>query len=219
MGAPGSKKRSRPLASALDATDAAAPNEAIGDEAGSSDDEDGVARESTLGERVAALQVVDSAAPPADAVQPEEEDGTITADSLSVLLTQVQRTLHSCYSCIKKATKDALLLWNDDRDMRDPSCSCSSEIRAACLLAWQALRSEDRSLLERCLNISNRRIIENTVRRLATVDCALFLRAAVQRLQSVPGRGQELHHWIQALLLQHTAYLMSAPGGPQDLSN
>lgn len=52
------------------------------------------------------------------------------------------------------------------------------------------------------------------MRRLATVDVALFLRAAVQRLQSAPARGQELHHWIRALLLQHTAYLMSAPGAP-----
>ena len=81
--------------------------------------------------------------------------------------------------------------------------------------ARQALRSEDAGLLERCLNIGNDRIIENTVRRLATVDVALFLRAAVQRLQSAPQRGQELQRWIRAALLQHTAYLMSAPGAPQ----
>ena len=76
----------------------------------------------------------------------------------------------------------------------------------------QALRSGDRSLLERCLNISNPRIIDNTVGRLAACDVVLFLQAVVSRLQSRPARGQELQHWIRAVLLQHTAYLMSAPG-------
>lgn len=101
-----SKKRRRPLASALDSTDAALPNGAIADEAGSGDEEDGAARESTLGERVAALRVADSAAPLADAVQPAE-DGTITADSLSVLLTQVHRIFWALSFCFRYRYKQS----------------------------------------------------------------------------------------------------------------
>ena len=75
----------------------------------------------------------------------------------------------------------------------------------------QALHSQDASLLERCLNVSNPVIINNTAKRMAAIDAAMFLQAAVQRMQSRPARGQELHLWIRAVLLHHTAYLMSAP--------
>ena len=87
-GAAGSKKRRRPA----DPAGAPFPDGAPGDEASSSDEEGGAAPESTLGERVAALQVTDSPGGAADdAVEPA--DGTITADSLSVLLTQVDLSL------------------------------------------------------------------------------------------------------------------------------
>ena len=80
------------------------------------------------------------------------------------------------------------------------------------VLLTQALRSSDRALLEQCLAVGNERVIANTVRRLLPLDAALLLRAAVERLQSRPSRGQQLAAWIQAVLLHHTAYLMAAPG-------
>jgi U3 small nucleolar RNA-associated protein 5 len=79
-------------------------------------------------------------------------------------------------------------------------------------LLQQALRSADRSLLERCLNVSNPRVINNSVRRLVPMDAAALLREAVARLQTKPSRGQQLAAWVRAVLVYHTAYLMSAPG-------
>ncbi len=55
-------------------------------------------------------------------------------------------------------------------------------------------------------------LIHNTVRRLQPGDAAAFLRAAVQRLQSAPARGEQLAAWISAVLLHHTGYLVGAGG-------
>ncbi len=80
------------------------------------------------------------------------------------------------------------------------------------VLLTQALRSGDRALLERCVGVSDARVVNNTVRRLLPADAAAFLRAAVERLQSKPARGGQLSAWIRAVLVHHTAYLMSSPG-------
>jgi U3 small nucleolar RNA-associated protein 5 len=80
------------------------------------------------------------------------------------------------------------------------------------VLLTQALRSGDRALLERCVGVSDTRVVNNTVRRLLPADAAAFLRAAVERLQSKPARGGQLAAWIRAVLVHHTAYLMASPG-------
>lgn len=87
------------------------------------------------------------------------------------------------------------------------------------VLLTQALRSSDRTLLEQCLSVSDGRVVANTVKRLVPLDAALLLRAAVERLQSRPARGQQLAAWIQAVLLHHTAYLMAAPGAAPVMSS
>lgn len=87
------------------------------------------------------------------------------------------------------------------------------------VLLTQALRSSDRALLEQCLGVADERVITNTVKRLVPLDAALLLRAAVERLQSRPARGQQLSAWIQAVLLHHTAYLMAAPGAAPVMSS
>ena len=75
------------------------------------------------------------------------------------------------------------------------------------VLLSQALQSNDKVLLERCLAVRNHDVINKTVKRLAPADAASFLRIAVQRLQSKPNRGEQLATWIRAVLLFHTAYL------------
>jgi hypothetical protein len=87
------------------------------------------------------------------------------------------------------------------------------------VLLSQALRSGDRALLEQCLGVSNERVIANSVKRLVPLDAALLLRAAVERLQSKPVRGQQMAAWIHAVLLHHTAYLMAAPGAAPVMSS
>jgi hypothetical protein len=87
------------------------------------------------------------------------------------------------------------------------------------VLLSQALRSGDRALLERCLAVGRERVIVNSVKRLLPMDAALLLRAAVERLQTRPRRGQQLAAWIQAVLLHHTAYLMAAPAAAPLMSS
>jgi hypothetical protein len=87
------------------------------------------------------------------------------------------------------------------------------------VLLSQALRSGDRALLEQCLGVANERVIANSVKRLVPLDAALLLRAAVERLQSRPARGQQMAGWIHAVLLHHTAYLMAAPGAAPVMSS
>jgi U3 small nucleolar RNA-associated protein 5 len=87
------------------------------------------------------------------------------------------------------------------------------------VLLSQALRSGDRALLEQCLGVANERVVANSVKRLVPLDAALLLRAAVERLQSRPARGQQMAGWIHAVLLHHTAYLMAAPGAAPVMSS
>ncbi|GLI64508.1 hypothetical protein VaNZ11_007772 [Volvox africanus] len=88
----------------------------------------------------------------------------------------------------------------------------SSKADSLSVLLTQAIRSNDRALLERCLATSNSVVIANTVARIVPLDAALFLKAAVDRLMSKPSRAVQLVPWIRAVLHHHTAYLMSAPG-------
>lgn len=90
--------------------------------------------------------------------------------------------------------------------------SGSNKADSLAVLLTQALRANDRVLLERCLSTSNARVIKNTVARLVPLDAAAFLRAAVERLLSRPARAGQLAPWIKAVLHTHTGYLMSAPG-------
>ena len=92
VAAPGPAKRRRPADSAAGPADGAHPTGLSGDENASGDSNVLIVRDSTLGERVAALRVLDP--PPAAGAAAAEDrqqaaDGSITADSLSVLLTQV----------------------------------------------------------------------------------------------------------------------------------
>ena len=93
-------------------------------------------------------------------------------------------------------------------EMANPSGKATS----VTVLLSQALRSNDHQLLEKCFAISNDRVMKSTVRQLAPQDAARLLQVAVQRLQSSPHRGKQIAAWLRALLLYHTAYLISAPG-------
>lgn len=93
----------------------------------------------------------------------------------------------------------------------DPA-SPSDKAMSVTVLLTQALRADDRQLLEKCFAISNDKVVKSTVQQLAPQDVARLLQVAVQRLQSSPKRGRQIATWLRAMLLHHTAYLMSAPG-------
>ena len=60
--------------------------------------------------------------------------------------------------------------------------------------------------------MGNEKIINNSVRRLRPHLAAVLLEAAVERLRARANRGAALTTWIRAVLANHTAYLMAAPG-------
>ncbi|KAF9903240.1 WD repeat-containing protein 43 [Linnemannia zychae] len=83
----------------------------------------------------------------------------------------------------------------------------------------QALHSNDLQLLEACLTYSNVEVIRNTVRRLPAAYVIPFLTQAIHKFQQKPSRGEALLEWIKAVLLIHTAYLMTVPDLIKKLSN
>ena len=93
----------------------------------------------------------------------------------------------------------------------DPAGPSDKTVSVTVLLT-QALRADDRQLLEKCFAISNDRVVKSTVQQLAPQDVARLLQVTVQRLHSSPRRGRQISTWLRAMLLHHTAYLMSAPG-------
>ena len=64
----------------------------------------------------------------------------------------------------------------------------------------------------RCISTANQRVIDVTVSNLSAGDAGLLLETAVDRLESRVGQRQVLVMWIKAVLLRHTAYLMSSGG-------
>lgn len=83
----------------------------------------------------------------------------------------------------------------------------------------QALHSNDTQLLEACLTFNNVEVIRNTIRRLPTAYVIPFLTQVIHKFQQKPNRGEALLEWIKAVLLIHTAYLMTVPDLIEKLSN
>jgi len=79
----------------------------------------------------------------------------------------------------------------------------------------QALKSNDRAMLEHCLEVQDTEVIDATVRRLPVNRVLPFFHAVVKRLEKRPTRGSSLSAWLRAVLIQHAGYLAAVP----DLSN
>lgn len=75
----------------------------------------------------------------------------------------------------------------------------------------QALRADDRALLESVLAVADVRIIDNTVRRLPLHSILPFFNAVVARFHARPTRASSLVRWLRAVLQQHAAFLASLP--------
>ena len=71
---------------------------------------------------------------------------------------------------------------------------------------------ENESTWCRCISTSNQRVVDVTVANLSAADAASLLDTAVDRLDRKIGQRQTLISWIKAVLLRHTAYLMSSGG-------
>ncbi|KAJ3043999.1 WD repeat-containing protein 43 [Rhizophlyctis rosea] len=82
----------------------------------------------------------------------------------------------------------------------------------------QAVHSSDKDLMEQALRIHDATMILATVRRLPSTIVVPFLDEILIRLEKAPSRANDLVEWMRAVLLVHSAYLMTVPHLVQQLS-
>ncbi|KAJ3044681.1 WD repeat-containing protein 43 [Rhizophlyctis rosea] len=75
----------------------------------------------------------------------------------------------------------------------------------------QAVHSSDKDLMEQALRVRDPNIIMQTVKRLPSTVVVPFLDEILQRLEKAPTRAADLLEWMRAVLLVHSAYLISVP--------
>ena len=59
--------------------------------------------------------------------------------------------------------------------------------------------------------MSDAKVIDTTVRQIASDDSVRLLAVLVDRLQQTPVRAGQLNSWLKAVMKSHTAYLMTSP--------
>jgi len=83
----------------------------------------------------------------------------------------------------------------------------------------QALQSDDKATLEKCLAITDPVIITNTVRRLPTSYVVRFLKQLIDLYQRQGhNKGLAMVIWVRTILAHHTSYLVTVPDLVQILS-
>ena len=75
----------------------------------------------------------------------------------------------------------------------------------------QALRADDAALIERCLSVSDRTTIANTVAKLSSTHAMKLLSECAARAQAKPNSGERCAKWARTILLHHAGYASSAP--------
>lgn len=76
----------------------------------------------------------------------------------------------------------------------------------------QSLRTNDQSLLETCLHVTDENIIQNTVLRLDSSLAASLLTKLAERLADRPGRYGHLLTWVQSTMIAHGGAIASQAG-------
>ena len=101
------------------------------------------------------------------------------------------------------------------RDARrgDRGTERGTKARADSLAALlsQALRADDAALIERCLSVSDRTTIANTVAKLSSTHAMKLLSECAARAQAKPNSGERCAKWARTILLHHAGYASSAP--------
>ncbi|KAJ1345033.1 hypothetical protein BSLG_000548 [Batrachochytrium salamandrivorans] len=75
----------------------------------------------------------------------------------------------------------------------------------------QAIQSGDIQMLEKALEIQDKKMIFATVKRLSPTQVIALLDLIVVRLQRRPARAVFLIEWVRSVLILHSAYLLSVP--------
>lgn len=87
------------------------------------------------------------------------------------------------------------------------------------IVLTQALKTNDASLLETCLQEVNLQTVRLTLQRLPSSLAATLLHHLASRLHRRPGRAGSLIVWVQWTLVTHGGYLASQPGLTKELAD
>ena len=79
------------------------------------------------------------------------------------------------------------------------------------LVLSQALRTNDTSLLETCLQTSDPTTIRTTINRLDSSLASSLCQRLAERIQSRPGRAGPLVTWIESIVVAHGGYMVGQP--------
>jgi U3 small nucleolar RNA-associated protein 5 len=85
-------------------------------------------------------------------------------------------------------------------------------------LISQALQSGDESLLEQCLACDDADVVEATSKRLDSAKVVALITKLTTKFEKRPARGQLMTDWLDALLRNHTSFLISVPELAQQLA-
>ena len=113
---------------------------------------------------------------------------------------------------LSKLTEE--LLMNGETDASNQSKKRKRQPETAASLSSaleQALQSNDLDMIEACINQSDQEIIGTTVGRLPPSRILQFVGVLVQKYEARPSRSRILFAWIEAILKQHAAFLITVP--------
>jgi len=102
--------------------------------------------------------------------------------------------------------KNALVQLPESRDAMLPSGMSLGTVLT------QSLRTNDQSLLETCLHVTDEKIIQNTILRLDSSLAANLLTKLAERLADRPGRYGHLLTWVQSAMIAHGGAIASQAG-------
>lgn len=105
----------------------------------------------------------------------------------------------------RNAQDHALVPINGDRVLTAPSATSLGTVLT------QALRTNDKDLLESCFQTRDTQSIRSTIQRLQSPLVADLLQRLAERLYKRPGRAGNLMVWVQWSLVAHGGYLASQP--------
>jgi len=140
----------------------------------------------------------------------EEEDVMTLGDRVRALEVSVNGANHASTSEKNNNTKNGA---NNAPAFVPPKADS-----LATLLA-QALAADDNQLLERCLSVHDKRVIETTVGHLSGPLAMKLLSICLDNMKDKPNRGERLAKWCRATLVRHAGFASVSPNAQRTLAH
>ncbi|KAK5136902.1 hypothetical protein LTR08_001824 [Meristemomyces frigidus] len=103
------------------------------------------------------------------------------------------------------ADRSALVPTSADRALAAPSTTSLGTVLT------QALKTNDKDLLESCFQVIDLPSIRSTIQRLQSLQASTLLQRLAERIHKRPGRTSNLMVWVQWTLVTHGGYLATQP--------